>query len=44
MYLPLYVLNLDFELAVWIVIGIEWYSRITHANLQSHLVPCGLRW
>ena len=39
MYLPLVVLNLDFELAVWIVLGIEWYSRITHANLRTHFGP-----
>jgi sterol desaturase/sphingolipid hydroxylase (fatty acid hydroxylase superfamily) len=39
MYVPLYVLNLDFELAVWIVIGTEWYSRITHANLRTHFGP-----
>lgn len=39
MYLPLAILNLDFELAVWIVLGIEWYSRITHANLRTHFGP-----
>lgn len=39
MYLPLVMLNLDFELAVWIVLGIEWYSRITHANLRTHFGP-----
>jgi sterol desaturase/sphingolipid hydroxylase (fatty acid hydroxylase superfamily) len=39
MYLPLVVLNLDFELAVWVALAIEWYSRITHANLRTHFGP-----
>ena len=39
MYFPLVVLNLDFELAVWIVLFVEWYSRITHANLRTHFGP-----
>jgi sterol desaturase/sphingolipid hydroxylase (fatty acid hydroxylase superfamily) len=39
MYLPLAVLNLDFDLAVWIVLGVEWYARISHANLRTHFGP-----
>lgn len=39
MYLPLAILNLDFKLAVWVVVGVEWYSRVTHANLRSHFGP-----
>jgi sterol desaturase/sphingolipid hydroxylase (fatty acid hydroxylase superfamily) len=38
-YLQLYVLNLDFELAVWIVLLTQWYARITHANLRTNLGP-----
>jgi sterol desaturase/sphingolipid hydroxylase (fatty acid hydroxylase superfamily) len=36
LYTPLYLLNLDFELAVWIVLLTDWYGRITHANLRSN--------
>jgi sterol desaturase/sphingolipid hydroxylase (fatty acid hydroxylase superfamily) len=36
LYMPLYVLNLDFELAVWIVLLTDWYGRITHANLRTN--------
>jgi sterol desaturase/sphingolipid hydroxylase (fatty acid hydroxylase superfamily) len=36
LYTPLYVLNLDFELAVWIVLLTDWYGRITHANLRTN--------
>ena len=39
LYLPLYVLNLDFELAVWILLAIEWHGRITHANLRTNFGP-----
>ena len=37
LYAPLYVLNLNFELAAWIVLLTEWYARITHANLRTNL-------
>jgi sterol desaturase/sphingolipid hydroxylase (fatty acid hydroxylase superfamily) len=36
LYTPLYVLNLDFELAVWIVLLTDWYGRVTHANLRTN--------
>lgn len=39
LYLPLYVLNLDFELAMWILLIAEWHGRITHANLRTHFGP-----
>jgi sterol desaturase/sphingolipid hydroxylase (fatty acid hydroxylase superfamily) len=39
MYLPLAVLNLDFVLAMWVALGVEWYARITHANLRTHFGP-----
>lgn len=39
LYAPLYVLNLDFELAAWIVLLTEWYARITHANLRTNYGP-----
>lgn len=39
LYTPLYVLNLDFELAAWIVLLSEWYARITHANLRTNYGP-----
>jgi sterol desaturase/sphingolipid hydroxylase (fatty acid hydroxylase superfamily) len=39
LYTPLYVLNLNFELAVWIVLFTEWYARITHANLRTNYGP-----
>lgn len=39
LYLPLYVLNLDFELAVWILLFLEWHGRITHANLRTNFGP-----
>lgn len=39
LYLPLYVLNLDFQLAVWILLLIEWHGRITHANLRTNFGP-----
>jgi len=39
LYLPLYALNLDFELAVWILLAIEWHGRITHANLRTNFGP-----
>jgi sterol desaturase/sphingolipid hydroxylase (fatty acid hydroxylase superfamily) len=36
LYVPLYVLNLDFELAAWIVLLTDWYGRVTHANLRTN--------
>jgi sterol desaturase/sphingolipid hydroxylase (fatty acid hydroxylase superfamily) len=34
-YTPLYILNLDFQLAVWIPVVIEAYERVYHANLRT---------
>jgi sterol desaturase/sphingolipid hydroxylase (fatty acid hydroxylase superfamily) len=39
LYTPLYVLNLNFELAAWIVILMDWYGRVTHANLRTNYGP-----
>ncbi|MGD9634382.1 MAG: sterol desaturase family protein [Pirellulales bacterium] len=39
MYLPLYMLNLDFTLAVWILLITEWHGRVTHANLRTNFGP-----
>ncbi len=38
-YAPLYVLNLNFELAAWIVLLTDWYARVTHANLRTNFGP-----
>lgn len=38
-FAPLYVLNLDFRLAAWIVCFQLWYPRIYHANLRSNFGP-----
>jgi sterol desaturase/sphingolipid hydroxylase (fatty acid hydroxylase superfamily) len=39
LYAPLYALNLNFELAVWIVLLTEWHARVTHANLRANWGP-----
>lgn len=39
LYGPLYALNLNFDLAVWIVLLTEWHARVTHANLRTNFGP-----
>ena len=39
LYTPLYVLNLNFGSAAWIILLTEWYARITHANLRTNYGP-----
>jgi sterol desaturase/sphingolipid hydroxylase (fatty acid hydroxylase superfamily) len=39
LYIPLYVLNLDFQLATWIVLFNDWNDRICHANLRTNYGP-----
>ncbi len=39
LYTPLYLLNLDFELAAWIVLLMQWYTHVYHANLRTDYGP-----